>query len=678
MLSSYYPENGNEGDATPLNELTISIAHIAAPQTPDSGDFIYRVRGPGAALGALPGARAFSLTTACTDRERIMREADVLVIQMLGDPDILPVITERKRRRRLTVFEVSDNFLAFQKHNPAAAFYDDPAARALLLQYLSLCHGAQFSTSELSKRFSKFNGNSAVFINRAQSVAWPQRPDAPLTIGWGGSSGHYEDVRALAPAFAAWLKRNPDARLAVMSDARIAALFDAVPQNRKRIESPGSLEKYYSFVETLHIGLAPLADHEFNQCRSDVKFLEYASRGVVPVCADVATYSGTLKHGETGFLFSNMDEMIATLDRLSGDGELRGRVARAAFEYARDERAPADDARARLDFYLNLIRDFDLEVCGGLDEYTKLPRAENTPGTNHYFIGFGGMESDIHDGLMSLVRNHDNITSARFMGRAVKTEPDCAHAHFFYANVLAIDDKVKAITHLSRAIELNPDACAAPLLLARIQIARGNADEAKTILKNLLKRNPECAQGHALEAGIHRAAGRIDLALDCLERALEANPHDAPAAANAAALYVDSGNPGRARSLFDNAVALCPHIAAFHIGLGAALHQLGDVPLALESMERAMELEPKNDGAADYIRDTAKQEYKSGNIDIAIERLKRLSAQRPSDPDTAFWLARAYERKGDAARAHALWRFLSHKEKSGKYKNAARQKLKET
>lgn len=658
-----------------MTDSIISIAHAAAPQEADTGDFIYRVRSPDAAMGALPGAQTFSLTTACVARESIMREADVLVIQMLGDPDLLPVITDRKRRRRLTVFEVSDNFLAFQKHNPAAAFYEDPAARALLLQYLSMCHAAQMSVPELLKRFSSYNPRCVVFLNSAGSVKWPKRPEAPLTVGWGGSSGHFEDIKNIAPALVEWLKRNSDVRLSIMSDARIAALFSAVPKSQLKTTSPGSLDKYCNFLESLHIGLAPLSNHEFNLCRSDVKFLEYASRGVVPVCSDVCTYSTALRDGETGFLFSSTENMIQILDSLAADAGLRGRIARAAFEYAINERSPENDARARLDYYRNLIRENDLEIHGPLEAPTRLPQSKKTRGTNHYFIDFGSVERNLHDGLMAQFRNNDANTAAILLKRAVDAAPECAHAHFFYANAMLAANPEQAESHMRLAAELNPDACAAPLILARMEMARGDMDAAGSILTSIQKRNPDFSPAYAIEADIHKAAGRTDLAIQCLEKALNANPFDAPAAARAAAIWLESGKPERARPLFENAASLCPHIAAYYLGLGAALHALGETAGALASMERAVECNPQLDDAANYLRDAAKLEYKSGSMSAAVEILSNLNALRPNDADTAFWLARALERMGDATHAHVLWNFLAYQEYSGKHKNIAIQKL---
>ncbi|MEW5947134.1 MAG: hypothetical protein AB1742_13135 [bacterium] len=121
----------------------ILVAHVAAPQPAETGDFVYRVIQPDRALGTVPGFATVSLMNISPWKNRILRDADVAVLQMLGDPDLLPVVAERKRRGKVTVFEVSDNFFSFQETNPARAFYDNPDSVNFRTFWFPL-HGGSF------------------------------------------------------------------------------------------------------------------------------------------------------------------------------------------------------------------------------------------------------------------------------------------------------------------------------------------------------------------------------------------------------------------------------------------------------------------------------------------------------------------------------------------------------
>jgi tetratricopeptide (TPR) repeat protein len=651
-----------------MDTIPLSIAHIAAPQTPDSGDFVYRVSQPDAALGALPGVQTVSFTTVCAARDRLMAEADVLVIQMIGDPDLLPVILGRRRRKQLTVFEVSDNFLEFQPSNPSAAFYEDPFNRACLMQLLSLCDAMQTTTPELEKRFAGMAPRRAVFMNQMHSLGSPERGDAPLTIGWGGSLGHLDDIRKIAPALTAWLERNPQVTLALMADPKISALFGAVPNERKRITPPGTLAQYYDFLETLHIGLAPLREEEFNLCRSDVKFMEYASRGVVPLCSNVPTYSHTLRHGDTGFLFESTDDLTKTLDKLVADAQLRRRVARAAFDYIRTERSAEADAARRLGFYAGLISELGLAANGPLPWAPKIPGAIRSIRGTHFLLSFGVVEQLLHDGLAAQFRNNDLATAIGLFERAVKAAPDFYPARFFYANALLNVSARRAVEELEKAAASNPGSCAAPLMLAQQLAMGGREDSALGILKSLQEEFPEFAPAFAAEAALHTVARRMDAALGCCERALEANPWFTPAATQAGFMLLSMNRPEEARRMFQSALEFAPRSAPNHMGLGAAILNSGDMEAAAPHIERALELEPENKQAALFVLDMAKYEYKTGALASAETRLRRMCELRPRDIDAAFWLARTLERSGRDAEAAVLWRALADIDSAGKYK----------
>ena len=656
-------------------DMGLNIAHAAAPQDAASGDFVYRVRRPGAAMGAVPGVHCVSFTTVCRARDRLFREADVLVLQMLGDPDMLPVVLERRRRRRLTVFEVSDNFLEFQAANPAAAFYEDPASRAAILQLLSLCHAMQTTMPELETRFSIYNPRCGMFMNQMQGVGRAEREPGPVVVGWGGSSGHYEDVRRIAPVLIQWLERRPEVVLAVMADARIASLFDAVPRDRLRLTPPGSLKAYYDFVQSLHIGLAPLIGEEFNLCRSDVKFMEYAAHGVVPVCSNTPTYARTLRDGDTGFLFDTPEAMIEILDRLVDDEQLRTRVAAAARDYIRTERSAEDDARNRIDFYQTLINEMGLETGGDFSWLESDAAAERTPGTAHFFIPFDDVAQKLHDGLSAQFRGGDLSAALRLFKAAAEQAPDFYPARFYHANALLQVSLRRAAEEMEQAARVWPLACGAPLMLAQLRAEQGDTAAAIDIAVELANRVPEYASAHSALGDIRHAGGRGDLALTHYRAALDANPYYAPAAIKAGALLLNAGRHEEARGMFEAAQKIVPRHAPAYLGLGAACRMCGDQSAAEEHMLHALQLNPALEEAAAFLLDAAKQHYKAGHVEDAAALLESMVNARPEDYDAMFWLARTRERAGRAEAAQQLWSKLADSSRAGNYQKIARDKL---
>jgi tetratricopeptide (TPR) repeat protein len=123
-----------------------------------------------------------------------------------------------------------------------------------------------------------------------------------------------------------------------MCDDKMWSLFGGLPESKKKRFPLGSIFDYYDFLKTIDIGIAPLGKTEFNRGRSDIKFLEYAVHGVVPVVQSSPPYLGVVRHGETGFLFNSPGEMVGMLDAVALNFDLRARVAAAARQYVLDER----------------------------------------------------------------------------------------------------------------------------------------------------------------------------------------------------------------------------------------------------------------------------------------------------------------------------------------------------
>src|SRR5579885_2619325 len=89
-----------------MDEMTqpIVIAQLDPPHAGREGDWHYRTFAPGRALAALPGVHVISLDGSHRRKEAILRHADVLVLNSVVDPDLLPVLAERRGRGQVTIY----------------------------------------------------------------------------------------------------------------------------------------------------------------------------------------------------------------------------------------------------------------------------------------------------------------------------------------------------------------------------------------------------------------------------------------------------------------------------------------------------------------------------------------------------------------------------------------------
>lgn len=72
-----------------------------------------------------------------------------------------------------------------------------------------------------------------------------------------------------------------------------------------------SLDKFYKFMikQQWDVGLAPLIDTEFNRCKTDNKYREYAALRIAGIYSNIIPYKNSVKNNITGILVENDDEL---------------------------------------------------------------------------------------------------------------------------------------------------------------------------------------------------------------------------------------------------------------------------------------------------------------------------------------------------------------------------------
>ena len=317
---------------SPTSCPTPTCLILSHPQERDSGDFLHRVRLPGQALASHMDVA--EMQTSHPDFLRVALRAPLLVIKMIADPVLRELIASRTQRGLPTVYEISDDFRDFPTHLPLHRFYAQPATQRLIESLASAAGLLQFSSHGLQQRYAALNAYTHVAMNQLESVPElpplsPPRLLSPV-IGWAGSVGHRDDARELAQHLKAWLAARPAGSAAlvplrIMAAQSLQAVFREAGLNCEFVE-PGSFDEYLAFLRSIDIGLASVAPTDFARGRSDGKYLEYASQGVVCVASAIGEYARTIRPGDNGFLFADLQQFCAVLDALVDQPALRQAV----------------------------------------------------------------------------------------------------------------------------------------------------------------------------------------------------------------------------------------------------------------------------------------------------------------------------------------------------------------
>lgn len=620
---------------------------VAPPQITGGGDFVYRLKQPDHALGQLPGVTAASITNICSSRLELVLHCDVLIIQLLGDPDMLPVILERRERGLPTVFEISDNFMNFQPHNPAARFYNVPENRACLLQLIGESDSVQVTVPPLADKFSRYNSRVRVFPNRMASTGEIEKNNDRLIVGWGGSFGHYKDIKEAVPYIIDWLKGRPDAAFALMGDAKFAALFSEIPEDRFIYRPPGDLDAYYDFVQTLDIGLVIARDDEFNLCRSDVKFMEYASRAAVPVCSRIPTYTRTVREGETGLLFGDYSEMTAHLDRLADEPEYRKRIAENAYSYIVNERMESEGAGERLAFYTELLDEAGGRGTLNPEKLAACPSLVKAADSSHFMHEFSTAETLLHNGMISQFAHSDMEKAASFYKKSLELIPDYFLANLYYAGLLSATDTRAALAHIQEARRLWLSSCEAEMSLSMVYANAGDTGKALDSMQALRERLGKYAPAHMALANYYYNTGDTDAATALYEAALDANPHFEPAMVKLGEICIRRQQYEAAEKHYLGAMEIMPDDPSARAGLATVRTRTGRYAEAADLFISAIkEARDASAVAADVLL-AGKKLYAGKEYRKAAELLRTAESKIHGNAEIAFWLMRTLEKTGD-------------------------------
>jgi glycosyltransferase involved in cell wall biosynthesis len=456
-----------------MSGRTWLIAQLDAMHQSRGGDWYYRTFAPGRALADLEDVYVVNLDQAHRSLPRVLELADVLVINGACYADLLPVMQRRKQLGRVTVFEINDDVAAIQPSNPLAGFFGQPENLRLFRRLALTAEGVQYSVPELQRLYGGLNSRGCVFLNQLVEppALGPLRSGGEVVVGWGGSAGHFDDMAEVAPDLIRFLLEEPRVTLHLMCSDKIWSLFAELPAARKRRTPVGSIEDYYAFASQLDIGIAPNRDAGFNRARSDVKFLEYAALGAVAVVQRLTPYTGSVLHGENGFLFASSQELVELLSRLTADRAERERVRARAHAYVSTERRQGPHAAERLAFYSELWPQSGSasDAAGLFSELSLLDGA--TVHGRHVVLEHTRYETLLHDGLV-LLQGTQRERGEALLREAATLQPESAMPWLFLGVQLERESDLRA------ALSRDPRSLQACLALGRHYLSRGAYKEA--------------------------------------------------------------------------------------------------------------------------------------------------------------------------------------------------------
>ena len=227
--------------------------------------------------------------------------ADTLIFQrpyLDSDLDLLSSLLPLKGIKK--IYELDDNITRVPlKSAHHGQFAND--LRGRINKAIGLCDRLVVSTDPLAQELKGKNDDIRVVQNRLPTRMWGDAPrikqgsqDRPKgakpKVGWAGGIGHAGDLEMIGDVIRA------------LSDQVDWVFFGMCPDSLKPfvrefhvgVSTLDYPDKLMEISQTWDLAIAPLEINAFNECKSNLKLLEYGWCGVPVVCTDITPYQGNL------------------------------------------------------------------------------------------------------------------------------------------------------------------------------------------------------------------------------------------------------------------------------------------------------------------------------------------------------------------------------------------------
>ncbi|EIK93158.1 group 2 family glycosyltransferase [Pseudomonas sp. M47T1] len=228
-------------------------------------------------------------TPSILEIERIV--PDTIVFQgrySAGPVDGIAQVKEFSKAFR--IFELDDYLLDVPAQNEHRRYLHRDI-RETLQRGVGLCDRLVVSTDSLADAMSSMHNDIVVVPNMLPPERWrhltsQRRAGKKPRVGWGGGTSHTGDLLLIKDVVMAladevewvFLGMCPEELRPYVHEYHTAVPLELYPQKMASLN--------------LDLALAPLEQHIFNDCKSNLRLLEYGACGYPVVCTDTRSYRG--------------------------------------------------------------------------------------------------------------------------------------------------------------------------------------------------------------------------------------------------------------------------------------------------------------------------------------------------------------------------------------------------
>lgn len=171
--------------------------------------------------------------------------------------------------------------------------------------------------------------------------------DEVVILYGSGTKTHNVDFMIAAPGILAAMKKEPHLSLHIVGELELPPEFKAVQSQVKYIPSQ-PYHVYLGLLAKADIAIAPLEPIDFNDAKSNIKYLEASILGIPSVCSPQQAFTDVIRNDVNGLLAANPVEWEEALLKLARNKAFRKRIGEQAYEDVHERYHPKNIAETQV------------------------------------------------------------------------------------------------------------------------------------------------------------------------------------------------------------------------------------------------------------------------------------------------------------------------------------------
>lgn len=241
-----------------------------------------------------------------------------------------------KKANKHLIYILDDDLLNAPDYLSSSSYYLRKDIQNNIRHIMSNCDTFLTSSPVMLEKYGKQFKNAFQIHEPSLNVIDNKQPNNKVKIGFAGSIDRAQDINEILQDCLTRIINKYQDKVDIEFMGAKPDIVDKY--NLTYIPYKDSYEKYTETIKERNwdIGLAPMPDSEFHNCKYFNKYVEYASFGIAGIYSNVKPYTFGIKDNENGLLVNNdSDSWFYSLSRLIDDSVLRNTISKNCLNEAK-------------------------------------------------------------------------------------------------------------------------------------------------------------------------------------------------------------------------------------------------------------------------------------------------------------------------------------------------------